>query len=330
MSIKYSVIIPVYNSEKTLHRCLDSLLNQKYEHMEIILINDGSKDSSGEICKEYSRKFRQICYFEQSNCGVSHARNEGIKRATGTYVLFVDSDDFVSKEYFYVLDKQIRERPSDLMIFSHYTILGGKIREKIHSNFFSNDKEKTIQKVSDLICNKGINAPWGKVYKRDIIEQYGVNFTEGVSIGEDRSFNIKYSLHINTINIIETPLYYVNLENVNSLSRKKHKNLEEQFEIVAKDINEAINRSTLLITYKNCFIKAVNFGEYRSVYTKAKNMHCNKIRWKERVKEIDNLCRNVNVLRLSYPKSRYCKILILPIRWRMWWIIDVIAWKLSR
>ena len=98
MQIKYSVIIPVYNAEKTLKRCLDSLLGQKRQDVEIILINDGSSDRSGEIIDEYRRKYGSIVSLEQENSGVSAARNRGLNAATGTYILFVDSDDFIESD----------------------------------------------------------------------------------------------------------------------------------------------------------------------------------------------------------------------------------------
>ena len=105
MGIKYSVIIPVYNAQKTLKRCLDSLLGQAREDVEIILINDGSSDRSGAIIEDYRNRYPNIRAVAQENSGVSAARNRGLDEAKGTYITFVDSDDYVSDDYFRVMDE---------------------------------------------------------------------------------------------------------------------------------------------------------------------------------------------------------------------------------
>ena len=115
---KYSVIIPVYNAEKTLRRCVDSLLTQQYADAEIILVNDGSTDSGGEICKEYAASNRQVQYIDKANGGVSSARNAGIRRASGRYILFVDSDDSVVPGYFEQLDRIDGDGKYDFVWFS--------------------------------------------------------------------------------------------------------------------------------------------------------------------------------------------------------------------
>ena len=105
MQIKYSVIIPIYNAEKTLKRCLDSLLRQKRQDAELILINDGSSDGSSKIIEEYKNRFGNIVSIEQENSGVSIARNTGLDAANGTYILFVDSYVYVSENYFESIDE---------------------------------------------------------------------------------------------------------------------------------------------------------------------------------------------------------------------------------
>ena len=103
MTEKITVIVPVYNVENYLNKCLDSLINQTYKNLEIIVINDGSTDNSGEICQEYAQKDNRIIYIEQENGGLSDARNTGLERMTGSYVTFVDSDDWVEPDYVEVL-----------------------------------------------------------------------------------------------------------------------------------------------------------------------------------------------------------------------------------
>ena len=105
--MRYSVIIPVYNAEATLSRCLDSLVSQQFFDYELLLINDGSADGSDAICREYAAAYPKIRYFTKENGGVSSARNLGLSQAHGEYVLFVDSDDYVAKDYFAVISETL-------------------------------------------------------------------------------------------------------------------------------------------------------------------------------------------------------------------------------
>ena len=111
-----SIIIPIYNTEKYLKRCLDSVINKSYENLEIILINDGSTDASEEICKDYLEKDKRIKYFKKANGGLSSARNYGIKKSTGKYIGFVDSDDVISYDMFLTLYNNLVETSSDMSI----------------------------------------------------------------------------------------------------------------------------------------------------------------------------------------------------------------------
>ena len=118
MSIRYSVIIPAYNAEKTIRRCLDSLVSIIRDDVELLVINDGSGDRTGEICQEYAERYSNVRYFCKENGGVSSARNMGLDEAAGEYILFVDSDDFVTEEYFEISDNVTRIQP-DFVLLSH-------------------------------------------------------------------------------------------------------------------------------------------------------------------------------------------------------------------
>ncbi len=113
----FSIIIPVYNAETTIRRCLDSFTNQRFSDYEILLINDGSTDNSDAICREYADVNSKICYLSKENGGVSSARNLGLEQAKGEYVLFVDSDDYVSEDYFAVIDQALTLCCPDLLMF---------------------------------------------------------------------------------------------------------------------------------------------------------------------------------------------------------------------
>ena len=145
MTEKITVIVPVYNVENYLNKCLDSLINQTYKNLEIIVINDGSIDNSGEICQEYAQKDNRIVYIEKENGGQSEARNMGLDRMTGSYVAFVDSDDWVELDYVEILYKKITEYQADIAVGNYYSfnesegmyyfhIFGDSYYEKVYDN----------------------------------------------------------------------------------------------------------------------------------------------------------------------------------------------------
>ena len=115
-----SIIVPVYNAEKYLQKCLDSILEQTYQNLEIIIVNDGSTDNSGQICHEYEQKDSRIIYMEKENGGVSDTRNTGLDRMTGSYVTFVDSDDWLEPNYVQFLYEKLIEHQADIVV-GNYT-----------------------------------------------------------------------------------------------------------------------------------------------------------------------------------------------------------------
>ena len=192
---KYSVIIPIYKAEKTLRRCVDSLLNQNYSDIELILVNDGSPDGSGAICEEYADRYTCVVYIDKSNGGVSTARNAGLDVATGEYVLFVDSDDYVSEDYFQTLDNLAVDRNDDLVMFSYIVTDGKHSQRKIAELFQSDDPEKSVPMFSRMLYTKSINHPVTKRYVRKIIEDNHIRFPENLYIGEDKCFNLQYVMY---------------------------------------------------------------------------------------------------------------------------------------
>lgn len=119
---KVSVIIPVYNAEKYLRKCLDSVLAQSFADFEVLLINDGSTDGSGKICDDYAQKDARVKVFHKENGGVSSARNLGLDNATGDWIVFVDSDDYVEKNYFEVINNNLSQE-IDVLVFSYWKIV---------------------------------------------------------------------------------------------------------------------------------------------------------------------------------------------------------------
>lgn len=198
MTEKITVIVPVYNVEHYLNKCLDSLINQTYKNLEIIVINDGSTDNSGKICQEYAQKDNRIIYIEKENGGQSEARNMGLDRMTGSYVTFVDSDDWVEPDYVEVLYNKLIEYQADIAVGNYYSyneqegifyfhIFGDSYYEKVYDNvsIFENLYESQEMKSFSLI------SVWGKLYRVDLVKH--LRFDIG-KLGEDGYLNQKIYL----------------------------------------------------------------------------------------------------------------------------------------
>ena len=325
---RFSVIIPIYNSEKTIHRCLDSLLNQDCSDAEIILINDGSRDTSGTICKEYAASHENVRYIEQQNAGVSAARNAGLDVAQGEYVLFVDSDDYASDKFFSMARRAVDLHPADLLRFSHASVKGGQITEhRLTSHDYSGrEMEKALQQA---ICDKSLNSPWAKVYRRNLIEEHHIRFPLGISIAEDRLFNMQYALYAQSYSTIDTVGYYLTLDNEQSLSRRKN-DMETQNRLIDAAFEVMITKSDGSPERKELIFQARNFGICRSIYADAKYMHREQMRFSDRIRRIQELCKNYNRKRLELPDTKYCRRISLPIRWNLPLVIDAMAAMLVR
>ena len=189
-----SVIVPVYNAEKYLQKCLDSILEQTYQNLEIIIINDGSTDNSGQICQEYEKQDDRIIYIEKQNSGVSDTRNAGMDRMTGTYVTFVDSDDWLEPNYVKFLYEKVIEYQADIVV-GNYTSFN-ESNSVFYFHISTDYYEKVYDNKSVIPClydakellKSALIVPWGKIYKKEIIAnlRFPIN-----RIGEDALFNLK-------------------------------------------------------------------------------------------------------------------------------------------
>lgn len=328
--MKYSVIIPVYNAEKTIRRCVDSLLEQNCADAEIILVNDGSRDGSEEICEEYARDHGNVRYIMQENGGVSAARNAGLDAAQGEYVLFVDSDDYVTQSFFSSIEQAVQTECADMIQFSNCVDNGVEVRQHIRKPMRTASREELVPYITDAICRKTINGPWAKLYRRDLIESHHVRFSVGVSVAEDRAFNIVYSLFIQSYAVSDHAVYVLNTENENSLSRKRHKDLQEQFSIAAEYLKSELAAAPIPEQEKECYRRALNFGSCRGIYHDAKLLIQSRVGWFARQKRLMQLCRKNNKKRMQYPKTRYCTKITLPVRLYLTPVIDAVAARLIK
>lgn len=211
--MKLSFVVPIYNAEQYLSRCFDSILKVKVHEIEIIAVNDGSTDSSEIICKEYANKDSRIKYSFQDNAGVSVARNNGIKLATGDYICFVDSDDEIVAE---TVD-DIVAFEDDIILFDYYTNAG---EENTYCKRKSVDSNNSSW--SKIMFSNRNNAIWNNIYRLSLLQNEKIKFKENMAMGEDFLFNLSL-LRLNpTLCYIEKPLYVYYLDSLES-AMKKHK-----------------------------------------------------------------------------------------------------------
>lgn len=207
--LKLSIIIPVYNSEKYLDACVESVLLQKFEDYEIILVDDGSTDGSGLICDNYTDE--RIKVVHQENRGVSGARNKGIEIAQGEYVIFVDSDDWLDKHALSVLMEQ--KEFADLTFFGSTFHTPGQIaRSYIPESKFYDSFAALQEGLVDLLYNPEhpdyVGFTWNKMFRNDIIRKYNVRFVEGLSLREDEIFTYTYACHCESLCTLSDIVYH--------------------------------------------------------------------------------------------------------------------------
>lgn len=256
-----SVIVPIYNSEKTMKRCIDSLIHQTYKRLEIILVNDGSTDKSKEICKLYCSKYNNIKVINQENSGVSNSRNIGINSSKGKYILFCDSDDFVEPDWCYILYESIKSEESGLSICGYNSYDEKMNIEKI--NIYDENLYCSYMYTKEFIKLRKkslLNSVWNKMFIADVIKLNNIKFKD-IPLGEDTIFVLNYISKIKKISIINKPLYnYLNC-NSESLSKRYNKNLYYYY----KSIFDSIKR----LAEVNDLKTDEYYQEYYSSYFKA-------------------------------------------------------------
>jgi len=208
-----SIIIPAFNSEKTLEKCVQSVLNQSYTCFEVILINDGSTDSTRKIGERFVDLDKRVTLINKVNEGVSAARNDGIKQSKGENIIFCDADDFMLPN---ALSSFIEFFDSDLVLDSYKCLPSN--REEIFPDVFIEDLKYMGQFIKDNIF-KGFSTPWAKMYKSDIIKENKIYFDTNICSGEDTLWVNEYLTYCNSLRSISFPVYQYE-EDLGVLSKK--------------------------------------------------------------------------------------------------------------
>lgn len=317
----FSIIIPVYNSGKTIIPLLESIKMQKYSDYEIIVVNDGSSDDSERIINNYQKNFENLRYIYQENSGVSVTRNTGLYYAKGKYILFADADDFFECNAFEKLHDTIISNNGNLVCFNYFNYYDHQAKESalnLENTCMVIDKEEAILNfLNYCYINKFASAVWNKVYKREIIEKNNISFKKNLKIGEDLLFNIEYFCNVQTITIIQDCLYNY-YQSENSIMRSFRKDNISSIKAYVPEMITIIKKNdcTKLMPYIYDF--------YVSNFWGVVNNELKNPSYKEGKRNIEDYCKYLDHnCNLSYKKctSLKVKIYYFLITTKLWYII---------
>lgn len=305
--MKVTVIIPIYNVELYIEKCLKSILNQTYKNLEILIVNDGTEDKSMDIVEKYQND-RRIKIIEQRNMGLSAARNIGLKYATGEYIMFVDSDDWLDLDCIEKCVNMLEKTKVDVVLFpriNEYKNLSikrnifcsqqlfenkEKVREIILRRLFGLLKEelKTPLKLEDL------NSAWGKLYKREKIKN---EFIDTKIIGsEDGIFNIEVFLNINKAIYIDNIYYHYRKDNITSLTQIYNEEKYKKFKNMYSIMEKYIEQENLDEDYREALLNR----KVLNLFSFILNIHFSKLDLAEKIKEINKLLNDAKKDLLFY------------------------------
>lgn len=286
MEIKISIIIPIYNSELYLGQSIESVLNQTYKNIEVILIDDGSTDDSGIICDEYAQMDKRVVVIHKENAGVSAARNSGIDIATGEFIVFVDADDRLDID---ILEQAIQSVKSKKVIYQwgYTSILEEKKIAGPELLVHNLTKEEILAAIIGWTCtdnNLGyyFRAVWGKLLFADLIKKNGIYFPENLYIGEDAIFLLKYAEYIDGIKIVSNYGYNYRISDTSAVGRYKS-DLLEQYEIQLQEILNIKDQDHFAI--KKALVAFCYEGFHSLVKNSQKGYHLKKIRRREQYRD---------------------------------------------
>lgn len=318
---KISVIIPVYNVEKYLSKCLDSVINQSLKEIEIIVVNDGSTDKSQSIIDEYIKKDNRIISIMQENGRQGKARNTGLYRSKGEYISFIDSDDYIEKDMLLKMYNNAKENNSEIVICSYNIVYPNKIiSEKIDHELLKSTENNEPLKLLNAI------SPCTRIYKRKFLIDNNIIFKEKVYY-EDVAFALKNISLANYITYVNEPLYnYLKREGSTMTSTNLSKNLDiiDAFEDTVNffrkhEIYEKFYNEIEFLAIDELFISAI-VRAIRSEY---------KI--KEKARNIDELLKYFKINFKTFKTNKYIikleknrKIVFYLLIAKQYWIIDLV------
>lgn len=282
-----SIIVPVYNAEKYVHRCLKSIISQTYKNLEIIVVNDGSTDGTGDIINQIAQTDSRVILLNKKNAGVSQARNSGLDIAKGKYVGFVDSDDYIAPAMYQMLIGRINEDKTDMAICGAYNDAGHG--EPVPLKFLYENEVVSIKQYLEYMAN-GLysvyyGAMWNKLYAMDLMKNR--RFNPKISYAEDFLMNTDIFKDVRTVSVCSECCYYYNIEKNDSLSRKQNSPL-----LIWKINSGKINRFKDLCVQKDVYDKISDKLDEALLYELIGPVYYYihlECEWKEKVLQIEKL-----------------------------------------
>lgn len=272
-----SIIVPVYNVESYIERCLISLTNQTYKNIEIILINDGSKDHSGEICDKWSKNDSRIVVFHKFNGGVSSARNLGLQYAKGKWISFVDPDDYMATNALEMLIKTANNQKADIVDCNYYKVLQGKNIEYPINKI--NEKINSTKYIKNILTYTSQVSLIPKIIRTELFN--GLKLNESLSIGEDLIFNLNILLHNSQVKIFRLKdfLYFYLIRDDSAMRSSdfemKYNNLSNAAIHLFQETNQFENYKIELFSFEliNLYFRMIKTGNIltKSEYIILKN-----------------------------------------------------------
>ena len=217
---KISVIVPMYNVENYIRKCLESLVNQTLDDIEIIVVDDGSRDLGKNIVKEYVETYNNVKYYKKENGGLSDARNFGMKYATGEYIAFLDGDDYIDKKAYEKMYEKAKKEDSDIVECNFYWVYGRRKKKDIGEQY----------ETKSEIIEKARVVAWNKLYKREMLEEAKIEFPKGLQY-EDVEFFYKLVPYIEKVSFVKEPLIYY-VQRKGSISNSKNEKTKDIFAVL--------------------------------------------------------------------------------------------------
>lgn len=312
--IKVSIVIPLYNCSKYLKKCLDSIISQDYPFLEIILIDDESTDDSGDICEQYASKDKRVTVIHQKKAGVATARNKGIELASGKYIVFFDSDDYVDSDFISFAVKKMESENLDLFNAGFYSEVHSDVITKdlitFQEKLYTSLEELKVDLVSLWDAHMLYNV-WNKMYSLTLIKKHNLQFPN-MNFGEDMKFNISYLKFVNRFYNTDRCFYHYIKERSGSLTSKYKENL---FEIRKAEYKEFVEY------FNNLGIE--NYQEFNSrrfierVLGCVENICSSNLTKKEKKKAISVILKDpvvAETIKIANPKSKKVKIMLIPLK----------------
>ena len=324
-----SIIVPAYNVENYIERCLNSLVNQTFKDIEIITINDGSTDKSLELLNKYAKEDIRVSVIDLGDEGVSYCRNLGVEKANGKYIMFVDSDDWIDSSMVEVMYKKAEENKLDLVMCSYIREFKDHSKEKIFNlpqEIIYKDNEvknellrKLVGPIKEELSNPemldALGTVWGKLYRADILKENKIKFVDLKEIGsaEDTLFNIFTFNYLSKVMFLNKHMYHYWRDNPKSVTSQYNPKLKEQRKVFFKYISDFIKENN----FEQVFEEALNNRICTSVLGLGL-IECSKNNKISRINKIKNIKKIINE---EYIRNAYknLELKYFSIHWRIFY-----------